>query len=214
VDEVLHDFNRKSQDATRVALDDVDRRVVAEEAGHFCGYLSDLDTDTLRSVEALPYRRMLSPVERRRYCTAMRRRWDIKTGGWYPMDRGHDDRPASALAFQSDYFDREVVLADLQALFTARRVTRILQFSESDCIGEGLTIGLPERALEIEPSLFVPRFPPEKFWTSRELDWLVYVSHERSITIAGDWLVSGVKAIWPNWQERLYTGWDYPRPNV
>ncbi len=209
----LRALNRKSQDATRARLDDVDRTIVAEEAGRFCQYLSDLDADTLRTMETLPYRRILSPVERRRHCTAMRRRWDIRTSGWYPMDRGDDDRPANALAFQSDYFDREVARSDFQALFRARGVTRIWQFSESDYIGEGLMIGLPEPALEVEPAVFVPRFPLERFWTSRELDWLVYVSHERSITIAGDWLVSGVKAIWPNWEERRYTGWDYPRPD-
>ena len=38
---------------------------------------------------------------------------------------------------------------------------------------------------------------------------MLYVSHEHSITVAGDWLLAGVKAIWPNWQERLDTDYRY-----
>jgi hypothetical protein len=44
------------------------------------------------------------------------------------------------------------------------------------------------------------------------MDWLIYASHESSITVAGDWLLEAVKAEWPEWEQHLYTGWDYKRP--
>jgi len=63
---------------------------------------------------------------------------------------------------------------------------------------------------EMDPRLcsFVRR--GETYWSSGELDWLVYSSHEESITFAGRWLVGAVKAAWPTWSERLYTVPGYP----
>ena len=49
----------------------------------------------------------------------------------------------------------------------------------------------------------------ETYWSSRELDWLVYVSHESSIAFTGTWLVEEVKRRWPGWERRAYTGYDY-----
>jgi hypothetical protein len=44
------------------------------------------------------------------------------------------------------------------------------------------------------------------------MHWLIYASHERSITLAGTWLIAAVQEIWPRWDEHLYTGWEYERP--
>jgi hypothetical protein len=47
------------------------------------------------------------------------------------------------------------------------------------------------------------------YWSSRELDWLIYLSHEESLTFAGRWLVEAIKEALPNWRERLYTAYGY-----
>src|SRR5581483_10062951 len=64
----LRALNRKSQDATRARLDDVDRTIVAEEAGLFSQYLSVLDANTWRTREPPLNRRILSPVEPPQHC--------------------------------------------------------------------------------------------------------------------------------------------------
>ena len=84
-------------------------------------------------------------------------------------------------------------------LFLRRGIARVFEFLENHVLKDD---GVPD------PEWLVPA-GAEVFWTSRELDWVLYVSHEHSITVAGDWLVAGVKAIWPNRQERLYTDYRY-----
>ncbi len=40
------------------------------------------------------------------------------------------------------------------------------------------------------------------------MDWLMYASHEGSLTIAGDWLIEEVRAAWPEWEQHLYAPYD------
>ena len=44
----------------------------------------------------------------------------------------------------------------------------------------------------------------EGYWCSQDMDWIVYASHESSITIGG-WLLDEVERVWPNWKERIWT---------
>ena len=46
----------------------------------------------------------------------------------------------------------------------------------------------------------------EQYSTSEPSDWLVYASHESSITIAGDWLTAIFKEKWPEWMQHTYQG--------
>ena len=36
------------------------------------------------------------------------------------------------------------------------------------------------------------------------LVWIIYASHESSVTVGG-WLLEEMQAIWPSWQERTWT---------
>ncbi|GAA0182116.1 hypothetical protein SH2C18_45490 [Clostridium sediminicola] len=47
----------------------------------------------------------------------------------------------------------------------------------------------------INISIFNPEFILcEGYWFSTEKDWLIYVSHENTITIGGEWLINEIKA--------------------
>jgi hypothetical protein len=52
----------------------------------------------------------------------------------------------------------------------------------------------------------------EKYWTADARDWLIDASHERSITLAGAWLIAAVKELRPHWEEHVYTVWEYEQP--
>ena len=55
-------------------------------------------------------------------------------------------------------------------------------------------------------ALFEPYYNgAEGFWSSGDLDWIIYASHERSVTVGG-WLLGKLKAIWPSWQDHVWTG--------
>ncbi len=46
------------------------------------------------------------------------------------------------------------------------------------------------------------------FWTSHDLDWPVYASHESSITFGSHWLVEKMRAALPEFDRYIYKGWD------
>ena len=48
----------------------------------------------------------------------------------------------------------------------------------------------------------------EGFWTTAEMDWLIYASHESSITFGGDWLIEAMQSFLPEFHRYIYKGWD------
>lgn len=62
---------------------------------------------------------------------------------------------------------------------------------------------------EIDTAAFSPEYSisGEGYWCSADMDWIIYVSHENSITVGGEWLLDEIKAIWPNWEERKWVSW-------
>lgn len=52
----------------------------------------------------------------------------------------------------------------------------------------------------------------EGFWTAGEMDWMLYASHESSITFGGGWLIDAVKRTCPGWEAVSFTGWAGLRP--
>jgi hypothetical protein len=57
----------------------------------------------------------------------------------------------------------------------------------------------------MEISAFEPYYNgAEGFWCNNNFDWVIYASHESSITVGG-WLLAEIKNVWPNWKERVWT---------
>jgi len=62
---------------------------------------------------------------------------------------------------------------------------------------------------EQEISAFRPTygFNGEGFWCCKQMDWVIYASHENSITFGGEWLINKVKGAWSNWESYLWLDW-------
>jgi hypothetical protein len=130
----------------------------------------------------------------------MRGRWNVQEGNyWHPL-MGLD-LPQNVIAFQQAWFDAALPPAALQGILAEHGVARVWELREYG----------PE--YEIELAEMEPEYTgAEGYWTSSTMDWLIYASHESSITVAGEWLMAEVKAAWPEWEQHIYTGWDYPLP--
>jgi hypothetical protein len=61
---------------------------------------------------------------------------------------------------------------------------------------------------EIELSILEPQYANggEQYSTADTADWIVYASHESSITVGGDWLIDLLKKCWLDWNQRAYGG--------
>ncbi len=176
-------------------------KAMAEEREHFVAYVQQLTVATVQSVTSLPYRRTLLLPEEERFRREMERHWGVGKGYWHPLIAR--DIPAGILAFQAAWFIYAVPIEQLRDILVGRGITRLWELRESSA------------GFEIAIGLFVPTYTGgEGYWTSPGFDWLIYASHESSVTVAGEWLLAEIKAIWPDWERYLYTTYDYERPPV
>lgn len=172
------------------------QQTAAAERQALADYLDKKAAEGKVRVSPLPYRRTLSEVERTLLWEDLREKWGIGDF-WYPLT---DAKPADTEAFMDDYFAAEVGIEALKAILRARGIERIFELREFD--------HSPEYQLDIEG--FNPAYTinGEGYWFAADMDWVIYASHENSITIAGEWLLEEIKKIWPGWEERRWLDWQ------
>lgn len=51
-----------------------------------------------------------------------------------------------------------------------------------------------------------PYYSKEGFWTSGNMDWIIYASHDGTITFGGEWLINELKSSWGDWKSHI--AWD------
>lgn len=167
----------------------------------FRGFLAELTVQSALALPEFPFRHSMSQHRRRKAGKLLRQRWGVDPLNhyWYPLEvpPGLRDE-AEVLALQSQYFWAEIGLPRLRLMLLEHGITRLWELNEFRL----------EPEYEMHPDLWDPyRF--EIYASSKELDWIVYVSHEGSITFGGSWLIERIKQIWPNWEERIYSTHDY-----
>jgi hypothetical protein len=178
------------------------RKVLREEAEDYRVYLEVLTPPDLASVEALPFRRVLNEEESKRLRGELAKTWGIDGSYWFPLKEG--PVPSNALAIHTDYFQEIRGGAILREALQTRGISRVFQLHE---------FGDPE--YEIELGIFEPSYRDggEQYSTSEQTGWMVYASHESSITICGDWLIQFFCECQPDCTERTYKG-PYPTPDL
>lgn len=174
------------------------RKAINEEAADFRAYVCVLQDSDLAEIPPLPYRRVLTEQESQGLWNKLKDVWDIGDGYWFPLREGQI--PQNVLTFHMDYFRRMKGSELVREALETRGISRVFQLCELKSSSD------PE--YEIELSVFEPRYANggEQYSTSESADWIVYASHESSITLGGDWLINIVKKRWPDWNQRAYGG--------
>ena len=167
-----------------------DERAMADEREGFVRFIKALVPFDLDKVEPLPYRRVLTPDESNCLWARLQEQWKISDRMWFPLSQC--DLPG-VLAFKASAFSKEVPCEHLRTVLGKHNIERVWELKEYG----------PE--YEQDASLFDPYYDgAEGYWTSGTMDWLIYASHENSITVAG-WLLQELKVIWPKCAERLWS---------
>jgi len=168
----------------------VERQVMNEEREALDKFIAQLTENDLLAVERLFYRRVLETEETEAIWGLLKTAWGITGGYWYPLaHRQRDDIEA----FQDAYFEKEVGTEKLQTIFRDRGAETLLEMRE-----DGINY-------ELELSVFEPYYNgSEGYWCDGTFDWIIYASHESSITIGG-WILPEIKKVWSNWKERIWT---------
>jgi len=169
---------------------EIEIAAIEQERRNLSSFVEGLNAADLRSVEPLFYRRVMSDEEVDLIRGKLNQHWNVCRGYWFPLTI---DRPENVEAFQDSYFEKEISEGKLRRLLDARGVVKIYEIREHGA------------NYELELSTFEPYYNgAEGFWCDDNYDWVIYASHESSITVGG-WLLSEVKQNWPNWKERVWT---------
>lgn len=169
---------------------EIEQRAMSEERDKLCSFINELVEEDLKSVEPLFYRRVLSDKESQTVQDNLQLKWNIPEHYWYPLSL---EKPEDVEAFQDAYFEKEVGAGKLQDILKAHGVERIWEIRED------------KNDYEFELSVFEPYYNgAEAFWCDNKFDWIIYASHESSITIGG-WLLAEIKEVWANWENRIWT---------
>jgi hypothetical protein len=188
---VLRAGEMANDDFTRKPIGEIDRRALAEERAAFCGYVCGLSPADLGAIEPLPFRRVLAADESDAVWAGLRDRWQIPAGYWYPLA---GCAPPRVVAFDANAFSEGAPQGRLRGILERGGVERVWELREHG----------PE--YEQDVSLFDPHYNgAEGYWSSGDLDWIVYASHESSVTVGG-WLLDEVQALWPAWRAHLWRG--------
>ncbi len=183
----------------------VQNLAMAEEVRAFAAYLDSVSQEDLGIVEPLPYRRTLSDSESDSFWQELKHRWAIE-GDWYPLDRATTDQaPPDTAAFYVPGFPHDALERIVRRVGGSEAHERIFEFRE----------GYIDPDREIDVQLFNEpyygagsRAGGETFWTNRSMEWVIYVSHESSITAAGRRVLEPLKEEWPEWSTWVYKGWE------
>ncbi|HZN33080.1 MAG TPA: hypothetical protein VFB80_04645 [Pirellulaceae bacterium] len=189
--QVLRAGETANDEFTLKPIGAIDQRATEEERAAFCSYVARLSPADLYGVEPLPFRRVLAADESESLWSRLRKRWGIGAGCWYPL--GECTLPGVE-AFDASAFDKAAPPECLRGILSDRRIERVWELREFG----------PEYELAV--ALFDPHYDgAEGYWSSGEMDWIVYASHERSVTVGG-WLLKEVMSLWPAWQAHLWRG--------
>ncbi len=172
-------------------------KVLREEAENYGAYVRALSETDLVSIAPLPFRRVINTEESHKLRKDLKSAWDIGEGYWFPLREG--TLPPSIIAFHVEYYEKMNGLRLLHEALMRRGVSRVFELHE---------LGPDEPDDEIELSILKPGylFGGEQYCTDKSVEWVVYASHESSITIAGEWLTRIFKENWPEWSQKSYGG--------
>jgi hypothetical protein len=155
-----------------------------------------------RSMSTETHVRLVPRDESQQLWQQIQNRWGANRRYWFWYPMVSTKIPQAVIAFEADWFHSEIPLHVIRHILKLHGVKRIYELRE--------TSGYE---YEMDLELFEPYYNgDEGFWTSEPVDWLIYASHERSLTVAGEWLVSAIKAAWPHWEHHLWRGYDFQGP--
>jgi hypothetical protein len=124
--------------------------------------------------------------------------WDIKYQYWYPL---FNCDIQDVIAFDSKYFEDSKKLEFVKRLLRNHRVKNIYEFREDGTYNQVIDF------FDYEFWHSDPYFwNNECFWFDDNMDWIMYISHEETITFGGKWLIENLKKEYVDWKNNI--SWD------
>jgi hypothetical protein len=150
----------------------IQRAAQEEESALFSEAIRAVAVDGGNTPAPLPYRRVLNSVEVSKIRASLASSWGVTTTYWYPLGaKTH----SSLVAFDLDAIDEAGLQQGIRDFFRTRQIERIFELRE---------FGPENYFLEAQAG-DLNYSGAEGYWVSSANDWIVYCSHERTITLGG-----------------------------
>lgn len=163
---------------------------ITDEWRAFDSYISRIDPVQLAQTNPLPYRRVLAESESKELRERLNTVWGVK-GYWYPLSKC--DPQIKVIAFHQELWEQRDGTSVLLQAIQERSIERCFLLLEGPV------------DYEIARSLVDPTYRGDESFVTSDFEWLVYSSHESSITVAG-WLVDIYRNQWRDWEALAYGG--------
>jgi hypothetical protein len=168
----------------------IESAAIADERQQFAAAIAELASGQIPDVSALPYRRVLSVTEVESLWLRVKARWGTDGSYFYPLAESTDP---SLAAFDETAFNKQFPPASLQDILRAQGINRLFELREYGDNNYRLSIDIWEPYYD----------GAEGFWFTESLDWIMYVSHENTITTGG----TLTDAVMKNWPEASMHNW-------
>jgi hypothetical protein len=119
--------------------------------------------------------------------------WDITDHYWYPLN---ECKRSDVLAF-----DHNIIEEVEEKITDVRHILLKLNYNSVYEMNEDRLVWL------IDTNTLVPamgKYNDERFWFSEDMSWIIYVSHEGSITFGGEELLNQIKLKSDDWQSKIF----------
>jgi len=168
---------------------------IEEERESFVRFVEASNERDWAAVAPLPFRRVLHEDEADRLYRDFCARW----GRWYGG--------AVEGSVAEPYLTLHVAIVDalpakehtIRAMLHALGVVRLFEVREH---GDSFELELAAAGLSYDGA--------EGFWFVHAMDWMIYASHESSITFGGERLITAARQAVPELDRYTYRGWDHP----
>ncbi|SIN64171.1 hypothetical protein [Chitinophaga niabensis] len=164
----------------------IESAAIQQERDKFIQFIDTATPEILEKTVPLPYRRRLEDAEKSDVYQVLLERWNYDGGYWDPID--------NLSPVEIVYLAKAAITsADLQAItgFISSQAAHLLETTEEGIITE---ISSGDFHLDCYETVFC----------DRNYEWLVYVSHESTVTFAGEALLGFVKHLFAGRENLLY----------
>lgn len=160
-----------TSDRTRPIGNPVEQRAMNDEREALAALFLKVTISELAEVEPLFYRRTLDTDAVRYWRQLIAATWGAPDGYWYPLSgKTH----ASLVALELNGVDNCELQGRIRTFFAENNVQRVIELREYD------------ESYELDAAAAVLSYSgAEGFWTASGSEWIVYCSHEGTITFGG-----------------------------
>lgn len=164
-----------------------------DERQRFALFVRTLDEAHIAVQRELPLHRILGAPEHKDLHDRVAQRW----GNWYGGFRDREDSDLAVVTLHVEAMNDPESYHFLRTFLIERDVTRLFELRE---YGDGFEMDTELAGFTYNGA--------EGFWTGDDFGWLVYASHESSITFGSAWLVEKMRTVVPEFERYIYKGWD------